>query len=190
MQQLITIETIPISIKYVGKAPELIADERVATSQKPAASSTMEESPPASAKTDSFVRANPADIYNLTYTATATYLENGNLRLNVQMNDDETSAFVFQQFGRDIQAMIRRIFQDKQSSSFEFQSMQLNFDLSQIQNATPGSGNTGRIFTPPDFELEILERPKVVIKYVGGPLYIPRSADPNYEAPEKIDKLI
>jgi len=25
--------------------------------------------------------------------------------------------------------------------------------------------------------------PKVVIKYVGGPIYIPRSADPNYEPP-------
>jgi hypothetical protein len=32
-------------------------------------------------------------------------------------------------------------------------------------------------------EFEITEYPKVIIKYVGGPIYFPRSADPNYEPP-------
>jgi hypothetical protein len=31
---------------------------------------------------------------------------------------------------------------------------------------------------------KISERPKVIIKYVGGPIYIPKSADPNYIPPE------
>jgi hypothetical protein len=33
----------------------------------------------------------------------------------------------------------------------------------------------------PDIELKITQRPQVIIKYVGGPIYVPRSADPNYE---------
>jgi len=35
------------------------------------------------------------------------------------------------------------------------------------------------------FKLEILEMPKVVVKYVGGPMYIPKSADPEYEETEE-----
>ena len=36
-------------------------------------------------------------------------------------------------------------------------------------------------FTPGDIEITIEQQPSVVIKYVGGPIYVPRSADPNYE---------
>jgi len=35
------------------------------------------------------------------------------------------------------------------------------------------------------FELEIVELPKVVVKYVGGPMYIPKSADPEYDETEE-----
>ncbi|MBE6909721.1 MAG: hypothetical protein E7474_09170 [Ruminococcaceae bacterium] len=36
-------------------------------------------------------------------------------------------------------------------------------------------------FTPGDIELIVEQKPKVTIKYVGKPIYVPRSADPNYE---------
>lgn len=36
-------------------------------------------------------------------------------------------------------------------------------------------------FVPGDIEFTMTQRPDVVIKYVGGPLYVPPSADPNYE---------
>ena len=36
-------------------------------------------------------------------------------------------------------------------------------------------------FTPGDIEISVEQQPKVIIKYVGGPIYVPRSADPNYE---------
>ena len=36
-------------------------------------------------------------------------------------------------------------------------------------------------FTPGDIEFTIAQRPDVVIKYIGGPIYVPPSADPNYE---------
>ena len=37
-------------------------------------------------------------------------------------------------------------------------------------------------FTPGDIEISVEQMPKVIIKYTGGPIYVPRSADPNYEA--------
>ena len=36
-------------------------------------------------------------------------------------------------------------------------------------------------FTPGDIELIVEQEPEVIIKYTGGPIYVPRSADPNYE---------
>ena len=182
MQQLITIETVPISIKYVEKESSPSADE-MAKSQAPNKSDAAVKPIPARIKTDSFMHSSPADTYNLSYTATAHYSDNGNLRLNVEMTDAEESSYVFRQFGRDMGNMISRIFEVDRNSSGDFEGMHLNFDLSQLQNTVPGSGKTGNTFTPPTFELEILERPKVIIKYVGGPIYIPRSADPDYEAP-------
>ena len=36
-------------------------------------------------------------------------------------------------------------------------------------------------FTPGDIEFTVTQRPDVVIKYIGGPIYVPPSSDPNYE---------
>ena len=36
-------------------------------------------------------------------------------------------------------------------------------------------------FTPGDIEISIAQRPSLTIKYTGGPIYVPRSADPNYQ---------
>ena len=35
-------------------------------------------------------------------------------------------------------------------------------------------------FTPGDLEISIAQKPSLTIKYTGGPIYVPRSADPNY----------
>ena len=36
-------------------------------------------------------------------------------------------------------------------------------------------------FVAGDIEFTMTQRPDVIIKYVGGPLYVPPSSDPNYE---------
>lgn len=36
-------------------------------------------------------------------------------------------------------------------------------------------------FVPGDIEFTMTQRPDVIVKYVGGPLYVPPSADPDYE---------
>ena len=40
-------------------------------------------------------------------------------------------------------------------------------------------------FTPGGTEVSVKQQPDVIIKYVGGPLYVPPSADPNYEPEEE-----
>lgn len=54
-----------------------------------------------------------------------------------------------------------------------YQMDKLNFDL-KVAN-----GNFE--FVPGDIELSITQHPEVRIEYVGGPIYVPPSADPNFE---------
>lgn len=49
----------------------------------------------------------------------------------------------------------------------------LNFDLK--------VANGDFEFIPGDIELSITQHPEVRIEYVGGPIYVPPSADPNFE---------
>lgn len=36
-------------------------------------------------------------------------------------------------------------------------------------------------FTPGDIEISIAQKPSLTITYTGGPFYVPRSSDPNYQ---------
>ena len=38
-------------------------------------------------------------------------------------------------------------------------------------------------FVPGSVELIVRDRPRVEIEYIGGPIYFPRSSDPNYDPP-------
>lgn len=57
--------------------------------------------------------------------------------------------------------------------SIRYEMDKLNFDwrMNQMQFT----------FDPGDIEFKVTQQPDVVIKYIGGPLYVPPSADPNYE---------
>ena len=57
--------------------------------------------------------------------------------------------------------------------SIQYEMDKLNFDwrMNQMQFT----------FVPGDIEFTMTQRPDVIIKYVGGPLYVPPSADPEYE---------
>ena len=57
--------------------------------------------------------------------------------------------------------------------SIRYEMDKLNFDwrMNQMQFT----------FVPGDIEFKVTQQPDVVIKYICGPLYVPPSADPNYE---------
>ncbi len=57
--------------------------------------------------------------------------------------------------------------------SIQYQMDKLNFDWRMEQMSFT--------FVPGDIEFTMTQRPDVIIKYVGGPLYVPPSSDPDYE---------
>lgn len=57
--------------------------------------------------------------------------------------------------------------------SVRYEMDKLNFDW-RVQQAS-------FTFIPGDIEFTMTQRPDVIIKYVGGPLYVPPSSDPEYK---------
>ena len=57
--------------------------------------------------------------------------------------------------------------------SIRYEMDKLNFDWRMEQMSFT--------FVPGDIESTMTQRPDVIVKYVGGPLYVPPSADPDYE---------
>ena len=57
------------------------------------------------------------------------------------------------------------------SIRYEMDKLQLDWRINQTEFT----------FTPGDIEFVMTQRPEIIVKYVGGPLYVPPSSDPNYE---------
>ncbi|MGI6727434.1 MAG: hypothetical protein ACOX4P_06665 [Anaerovoracaceae bacterium] len=185
MDPLITIETVPISIEYVEKPSARSSvgqSAQLQISKQP--NSVMIQSNPISIEMrDTFESSSSINWNNLTYTASAQYSKDGNLRMNVKIEDIDAGTFIFQQFGRGIDN-IMDFLPKSAKEDVASNSMQISFDLSQLPSGMPEVNNIDTSFLPPDLELKVVEWPKVIVKYVGGPIYIPKSADPNYVAPE------
>ena len=64
--------------------------------------------------------------------------------------------------------------------SWEGGEMSIRYEMDKL-NFDWRMKNMQFTFTPGDIEFTMTQRPEVIIKYVGGPLYVPPSADPDYE---------
>lgn len=190
MKPLITIETVPISIEYVEKTEKHKSSQSANLCISQQEDRMTIQSNPINIPMDSFEPNASIDWHTLSYTATAQYSSDGNLSMNVKMGNNSTNTFHFTQISRGIDNIVDFVPKANASSpSLGFENMQINFDMSQLAGGLPSVDNLDTSFLPPDLELKVVEMPKVIIKYVGGPLYIPRSADPNYVPPEEYNQV-
>ena len=60
-------------------------------------------------------------------------------------------------------------------------NFQIAYEMDKTLFNMKQQGETTFKFTPGNIEFSVEQRPEVIIKYTGRPLYVPRSADPNYE---------
>ncbi len=115
------------------------------------------------------------------YSATAQLVQEGQLLLKADIGQDVIGQIMQQrtapatgefQLGFTPSAPVD-INYEAADLTINYEMDKLNFDL-KVAN-----GNFE--FIPGNIEMSITQHPDVVIEYVGGPLYVPPSADPNYE---------
>ncbi len=116
------------------------------------------------------------------YTATATYAQHGQMLLNAKIGEDVLGKFAAEAATKDLKPNVGleflpsvppEITWDPGEMNIRYEMDKLNFDWRVNQPKFE--------FTPGDIELSVTQQPDVIIKYVGGPLYVPPSSDPNYE---------
>lgn len=180
MEPLITIETVPIKLEFVEKEPLAMSSVHAVDLNNNVSQQQVKREPIKIALEDSFVPSSTYNWDNPTYTATAKIGDDGNLKLNIQMEDGDSRAIRFTQANRSIDSMANQV---NYNDNADLGSMQLSIPMSALPGGMPAADNLKTEFLPPDLEMVVTQRADVIIKYVGGPIYVPPSSDPNYSPP-------
>jgi len=193
MKPLIEIRTIPISIEFKvtpsrTERSEMMAEVEVSR-QKGGLSM---KSRPIQLNVDTFEARNSvapttarsiseaADLgITAAYEATAQFAEEGNMLLNIHLNQDTLGQIAASRMSQPVDFNIgftpeypAEISWTPGDLSIQYQMDKLNF------NWKIGAGNFE--FIPGSIEFTVKEYPRVIIEYVGGPIYAPPSSDPDY----------
>lgn len=115
------------------------------------------------------------------YQATATYAQQGKLMMETKLGEEVITKFSRESLMKNVKdvgltflpSTGPEITWDVGEMNIRYEMDKLNFDWRMNEPKFE--------FTPGDIELSVTQRPDVIIKYVGGPLYVPPSSDPNYE---------
>ena len=184
MQQLLSIETVPISIEYkVNKASAIAADQSAKIKLTTDNGNLTIRSNSIQIRMDQFQQPS-----NLSYTATAKYGEGGSIQMDVQINGDPINDIAYRRIERSL-ANLSEHLSGTQSDNPVF-NMRINFEMSGLPADWGIFPRPNVQFVPGNLEIKVKEFPKIIIKYTGKPIYVPKSADPEYVQPEKINLVV
>jgi hypothetical protein len=195
MQPLIEIQTVPISIEFKTTSGKLQPESSTAELEMKTDRGGLQiKSSPIQLNVDSYEARNSvtptpktsleqfaSDGKQAAFEATARYAQEGNILLDIHLNQDAFQRIADLRLGNNVHKTpnIKWIPDQPVDISWEpgdmtikYETDKLNFDFK--QNTTPME------FVPGDIEVIINQYPEVIITYVGGPLYVPPSADPDY----------
>ena len=116
------------------------------------------------------------------YEATATYAKQGQLMMETKLGEDLIGKFAEEAMMKDVKTGVTIQFLPDPGAEITWDPGEMNIRYEMDKLNIDWRMNEGSFeFTPGDIEFTVTQRPDVVIKYLGGPIYVPRSADPNYE---------
>ena len=116
------------------------------------------------------------------YEATAAYARQGKLLLNAKVGEDKIAQIAAQQQAENVKTNVGIEFLPTVGAELNWDTgdMQIRFEMDKL-NFDWRMNHPSFEFTPGDIQISVTQQPSVQIKYVGGPLYVPPSSDPNYE---------
>jgi hypothetical protein len=119
------------------------------------------------------------------YQATATYAKRGQLVMDAQLGQELITQFAQEtqeaQMGRSLEDFgLGFLPEGGINLDWEPGQMQIRYEMDKL-NFNWKTGGQGFKFVPGDIEFTMTQRPEVIIKYVGGAVYVPPSADPDYQ---------
>lgn len=177
MNQLIEITTVPIQIEMKTSHAKLECAQGTAEMEISRAQDRVSiKSKPIRLNMDTFEPSHAKDsthkLEQITYQASAAYSQQGQLAMHTTLDEDVLAQL--SGGSAEVQSLPDGGSDwDSTELNIRYEMDKLNFDFK--------IGRNGFEFTPGDIEISVTQRPEVIIKYVGGPLYVPPSADPDHE---------
>ncbi len=115
------------------------------------------------------------------YQATATYARQGDLFLNAKLGENVAAQIDAQQTNQKTELTGVLDFLPKTGPEIQWEDgdIQIRYEMDKLNFDWKIDKGEFK-FTPGDIEISVAQRPDVIIKYIGGPLYVPPSSDPNY----------
>ena len=116
------------------------------------------------------------------YEATAEYARQGQLLLTAKIGEEMITKFAAEAQSKNVKTNVGIDFIPKAGPELDWQPSELNirFEMDKL-NFDWRLNQQHFEFTPGSIEISVTQQPDVIINYVGGPIYVPRSADPNYQ---------
>lgn len=199
MQSLIEIKTVPIELQVKTKNASLeytrgTAEMEISRSEK----GLDIKSRPIKVQLDTFearssISPTPTQQVSqaaqagqqAAYQATATYARHGQIMLNAKLGQESVTQFAQEPMNEQIQQANNNTqlgFTPSTGLDIEWQDGQMEIRYEMDKLNFDWKIDQGEFkFTPGDIEISVSQQPSMTIKYTGGPIYVPRSADPNYQ---------
>lgn len=115
------------------------------------------------------------------YQATAVLAQEGRMMMESPSDQDVIPQLARQKtMGEPLNLNIRFLPSTGPDISWDGGEMSIRYEMDKL-NFDWRMEKMRFTFVPGDIEFTMTQRPDVIIKYVGGPLYVPPSSDPDYE---------
>lgn len=187
MEQLLSIKHVPIKVEVKVQRAELKPVENntssapsVQVSAKQGGGVRVQANPyrvnlSENRNFDSYTPSPNGDGFSLTYDAIAKIAEGG------AAQGVDNSQFAAQK-SKSIESVLQSLPKGKNNAvSYSDGTLSINY---QMQGGSDIEADmAGFEFVPGSIEFVVTQMPEIDIEYLGEPIYFPRSADPNYEAP-------
>ena len=201
MEPLLEIKTIPMSLEMrINKARFELATTNATFEMSRSKGGLQMQMKPAKLKIDTIEARYSAGIKSAMhlisdfakkgvqagYEATATYAREGNLMLDINIMDNPIPEIAMKKFISDVSFNLGFIPSTGPDISWDTGGISMSFAIDELDF----DWNIERPqidFIPGSIEFIISEYPSVEINYIGTPIFVPPSANPNYK---EIDTLV
>ena len=114
------------------------------------------------------------------YRATATFAQQGKLMMETKLGEEVITKFSRESLLEGVKDVgLKFLPTTGPEITWDVGEMNIRYEMDKL-NFDWKIGGGSFEFTPGDIEFTVTQRPEVLIKYVGGPIYVPPSSDPNY----------
>lgn len=195
MKPLIEIQSIPISIEFKITPAKIQRSDKMAEVEitRKSNGGLRIQSKPIKLNIDTFEARNsvtPSPARSIAqaaakgreagYQATADFAARGKMLLDIHLDQDPFAQIAEAKMPTISTEMEMRFIPEYPAEiSWDPGNIQINYEIDKL-NFDWKTNQREFEFIPGDIEFTVTQYPKVVIKYVGDPIYVPPSSAPNY----------